>query len=175
MWETRVQSLGWEDHLEKGIPTPVFLPGESHGWRSLVGYSPRGRKELDTTERLHFHFSLSYTEKCINQTHTVHWIFTKCLHPDYQHPDERPAFSQFPKYLPWAPPQRTLKETTILASQLEDACRLPTSMSKESDSASRSLSCSTPRVWFFRVVRSTCLLISHMAPRTETPLVLFTC
>ena len=39
--------------------TPVFLPGESHGWRSLVGYSPRGRKELDMTERPHFHFSLS--------------------------------------------------------------------------------------------------------------------
>ena len=35
--------------------TPVFLPGESHGRRSLVGYSPRGRKELDTTERLHLH------------------------------------------------------------------------------------------------------------------------
>ena len=35
-------------------PTPVFLPGESHGQRSLVGYSPRGRKESDTTERLHF-------------------------------------------------------------------------------------------------------------------------
>ena len=32
----------------------VFLPGKSHGWRNLVGYSPRGHKELDTTERLHF-------------------------------------------------------------------------------------------------------------------------
>ena len=31
-------------------PTPVFLPGKFHGWRSLVGYSPWGRKELDTTE-----------------------------------------------------------------------------------------------------------------------------
>ena len=31
-----------------------MFPAESHGWRSLVGYSPRGRKELDTTERLHF-------------------------------------------------------------------------------------------------------------------------
>ena len=31
-------------------PTPVFLPGESHGQRSLVGYSPRGHKESDTTE-----------------------------------------------------------------------------------------------------------------------------
>ena len=34
-------------------PTPVFLPGESHGQRSLVGYSPRGHKESDTTGRLH--------------------------------------------------------------------------------------------------------------------------
>ena len=40
----------------KWQPTPVFLPGESHGRRSLVGYSPWGRKELDMTERLHFHF-----------------------------------------------------------------------------------------------------------------------
>ena len=57
-WETRVQSLVQEDTLEKEMvfPTPVFLPGESHGRRSLVGYSPRGRKESDMTERLHFHF-----------------------------------------------------------------------------------------------------------------------
>ena len=40
-------------------PTPVLLPGKSHGRRSLVGYSPWGREELDVTERLHFHFSLS--------------------------------------------------------------------------------------------------------------------
>ena len=40
-------------------PTPVPLPGKSHGWRSLVGYSPWGRTESDTTEGLHFHFSLS--------------------------------------------------------------------------------------------------------------------
>ena len=40
-------------------PTPVLLPGKSHGWRSLVGYSPWGRYESDTTERLHFNFSLS--------------------------------------------------------------------------------------------------------------------
>ena len=41
--------------------TPVLLPGKSHGRRSLVGYSPWGQKELDTTERLHFHFALSMT------------------------------------------------------------------------------------------------------------------
>ena len=40
-------------------PTPVLLPGESHGRRSLVGCSPWGRWRSDTTEQLHFHFSLS--------------------------------------------------------------------------------------------------------------------
>ena len=40
-------------------PTPVLLPGKSHGRRSLVGCSPWGRQESDLTERLHFHFSLS--------------------------------------------------------------------------------------------------------------------
>ena len=39
-------------------PTPVLLPGKSHGQRSLVGWSPWGHEESDTTERLHFHFSL---------------------------------------------------------------------------------------------------------------------
>ena len=40
-------------------PTPVLLPGKSNGQRSQVGCSPWGREESDTTERLHFHFSLS--------------------------------------------------------------------------------------------------------------------
>ena len=40
-------------------PTPVLLPGKSHGQRSLVGCSPWGREDSDTTERLHFHSSLS--------------------------------------------------------------------------------------------------------------------
>ena len=59
MQETWIRSLGWEDpQRRKWQPTPVvLLPGESHGWRSLVGYSPWGRKESDTTERLHFHFA----------------------------------------------------------------------------------------------------------------------
>ena len=108
MWETQVQSLGWEDPLEKQMaahcrtlawkipwmeepgrlqsmglwrvghdwatslslftfmhwrrqwqPTPVFLPGESQVRENLVGCSPWGREESDTTERLHFRFSLS--------------------------------------------------------------------------------------------------------------------
>ena len=40
-------------------PTPVLLPGTSHGWRSLEGCSPWGRWGSDTTEQLHFHISLS--------------------------------------------------------------------------------------------------------------------
>ena len=49
--ETQIQSLGWEDPLEKKwLLTPVFLPGESHGQRSLAGYSPWGCKELNMTE-----------------------------------------------------------------------------------------------------------------------------
>ena len=50
MRETWVQSLGWEDPLEKGMAThSSILPEECHGQRSLAGYSPWGRKELDMT------------------------------------------------------------------------------------------------------------------------------
>ena len=60
MRETQVRSLGREDPWRrKWQPIPVSLPGESNGWRSLVGYSPWGRKESDTTEWLHFHFHVS--------------------------------------------------------------------------------------------------------------------
>ena len=55
MQETWVQSLGQKiPWRRKWQPTPVFSPGESDGRRSLVGYCPRGRKESDTTDRLHF-------------------------------------------------------------------------------------------------------------------------
>ena len=51
MQDTQVRSLNWEDPLEKKWqPTPVFLPGEFHGQRSLAGYGPWVCKELDTTE-----------------------------------------------------------------------------------------------------------------------------
>jgi len=46
----------------KWQPTPVLLPGKSHGWRSLIGYSPWHRKELDMTEQLHFASLSSYIE-----------------------------------------------------------------------------------------------------------------
>ena len=53
--EMQVRSLVWEDPLEEGIPTPVFLPGESHGLRNLAGYSPQSHKESDTSEHTHTH------------------------------------------------------------------------------------------------------------------------
>jgi len=53
-------SIPLERNSEKAeAPTPVLLPGKSPGRSSLVGCSPWGLYELDTTERLHFHFSLS--------------------------------------------------------------------------------------------------------------------
>ena len=53
MQETWVQSLGWEDPLEKEMATySSILPGESHGQRSLVGYGPWSHRESDTTEQL---------------------------------------------------------------------------------------------------------------------------
>ena len=46
--------LRYDAGRRKWQPTPVLLSGKLHGWRSLIGYSPWGHKELDTTERLHF-------------------------------------------------------------------------------------------------------------------------
>ena len=57
MFDPWVGKITWR---RKWQPTPVFLPGESHGRRNLTGYSPWGPKELDMTERLHFNFLLSY-------------------------------------------------------------------------------------------------------------------
>ena len=71
MWESRVRSLGLE-----GQPIPVLLPGESHRRRSLVGYSPRGRRELDKTERLHslfFSFTMAWSASGWGET----WDNTK--------------------------------------------------------------------------------------------------
>ena len=48
-----------KDGRRQWQPTPELLPGKSHGRRSLVGCSPWGREESDTTEQIHFHFSLS--------------------------------------------------------------------------------------------------------------------
>ena len=63
--ETQIQSLGWEDPLEEARqPTPVFLPGQSHGPRSLqLGSSPWPPKESDTTEMAELARRTFYNER----------------------------------------------------------------------------------------------------------------
>ena len=69
MWETWVRSLDWEDPLEKEMAThSSILAWKIPGTEELVGYSPWGRKELDTTERLHF-FSFFLSSWCEVITH----------------------------------------------------------------------------------------------------------
>ena len=59
--ETWVGEIPWR---RDRLATPVFLPGKSHGWRSLAGYNPWGCKELEATERLHLHkYPLNEEEK----------------------------------------------------------------------------------------------------------------
>ena len=61
MQETQVRSLAQEDPPEEEMTaTPVFLPGKSHGQKSEAGYSPRGHKELDMTERAHRRMSIYF-------------------------------------------------------------------------------------------------------------------
>ena len=71
MQETRVRFLGQEER-RKWQPTPVVLPGESHGQRSLVGYiQPMGSKESDSTERLNTHiYVYIYTQYTSTHEHT---------------------------------------------------------------------------------------------------------
>ena len=63
MWETLVQSLGWEDPLEKEMATHSSILAWRIPWTEEPGglHSPQGLKESDTTELLHFHFLLMYT------------------------------------------------------------------------------------------------------------------
>ena len=64
-----VKKISWS---RKWQPTPVFLPGELHGQRSLVGYSPWGHKELDTTEWLILSFLFPYKmDKKIDSAHSI--------------------------------------------------------------------------------------------------------
>ena len=56
MQETWVRSLGWEDPLEKETATHSSILAWKIPWRSMVGYSPWGRRESDMTEQLQFQF-----------------------------------------------------------------------------------------------------------------------
>ena len=68
-----IRKIPWR---RKWQPTPALLPGKSHGQRSVVDYSSRGRKESDTTERLPFHFHFlknALTRLTPDKTQKAHW------------------------------------------------------------------------------------------------------
>ena len=69
-----VEKIPWR---RKWQPTSVLLPGKFHGWRSLVGYSPWGCKESDTTEQLHCVCVCVWYKNCINLNYVemVHSAF----------------------------------------------------------------------------------------------------
>ena len=69
----RIGKISWRRAQQ---PTPVFLPGESHGQRSLVGYSPWGHRELDTTEATVLHRRYDHI-KVKEYTKVVHISATK--------------------------------------------------------------------------------------------------
>jgi len=79
MLEALVWFLGGR---RKWQPTPVLLPGKPHGWRSLVGCSPWDRKESDTTEQLHFYFSLSLEKEMAHQSSILAWKIPGMGEPD---------------------------------------------------------------------------------------------
>ena len=83
MQQAWVQFLGQEDPWRrKWQPTPVFLPGESHGQRSLVGYSSWGREELDTTEqRTHTWYELQHQTELTGWCHERHTLALQAHRP----------------------------------------------------------------------------------------------
>ena len=91
-----VGKISWRRKWQR---TPVFLSRESQGWRSLVGYSPWGRRESDTTERLHFTSLHRYFIFCFLVALYLHCFFfpvflsTICLGGFLG------CFSQFPLFL----------------------------------------------------------------------------
>ena len=114
-WHTQ-----WDTGEGNGTPLPVLLPGKSHGWRGLVGCSPRGHWELDTTKKLHFHFLLS----CIGEGN-VNPLQCCCL----ENPRDRGAW--------WAAVYRVAQSRTRLR-------RLSSSSSSISGQQSCSYSCFFP-------------------------------
>ena len=63
----------------EGHPTEVFWPGESHGQRSLVGYSPRGHEVSDTTEPLTLSLSVIYKENHVCMLHVFKGKEKSCV------------------------------------------------------------------------------------------------
>ena len=88
MQETWVRKIPWR---RKQQPTPVFLPGESHGQRSLVGYSAWGHKESDRSEHKYTHTHMAHPLECKNST-VKFPLFGSLLYP--QSLEQGPAHSR---------------------------------------------------------------------------------
>ena len=90
MQEMWVWSLGWKiPWRRKRQPTPVFLPGESHGQRSLVDYSPWGRKELAMTERARTHTHTGHEAGALAGEISSSSETTESSHPPPPHTDSQ--------------------------------------------------------------------------------------
>ena len=86
MQEMQVRSRGWEDPLGRvWQSTPVFLPGESHGQRSLEGYSPWGFKESEMTEQLTL--TMHSTVPGARKMEETQYLSSKGLHVIQVHPN----------------------------------------------------------------------------------------
>ena len=86
MQETWVGKIPWRRAWQ---PTPVFLPGDSHGQRGLAGYSPRGHKGSDMTEQLSTAHGVRIKHNILSQR-TIY--FTSCLSPPLDCSPQRQEF-----------------------------------------------------------------------------------
>ena len=103
MQDIWVKSLDQEDPVRREwLPTPVFLPEESHGQRILAGYSPWGRKESDTTEQLSAH-THTYSVKTVNlpACEKVETTPDRSITQTEECPEEYGGF--LPEWQPWGP------------------------------------------------------------------------
>ena len=93
------------------LPTPVFLPGKLHGQRGLVGYSPCGRKESDTTEQLTLHFGLKDSWWLPAESQQCHWQsgigHSALVSTVSKRKPRQPIASAFPRSSTWS--WRTLR------------------------------------------------------------------
>ena len=123
-----IPGVGKTHWRRKQQPTPVFLPGKSHGQRSLAGYSPRGHQELNTTERLsiHTHKSIAETTVCSFWRLTKIWItclHVTCLHGELLTDTKDIFFSRNPHDHLSAMPER-MGTTTIIEDYWVTLCQV---------------------------------------------------
>ena len=93
------QSTRFELHVSYSkIPLAIYFIQKSHGWRSLEGCSPQGSWGSDTTERLHFHFSLS----CIGEGNGNHSSVLAWRIPGTEEPGGLPSMGSHRVRLDWS-------------------------------------------------------------------------